>query len=83
MSTEQLPSVMVLKFEPQLTHSVWCDYISRCRTLGGLKHELREMTKAGDIVGYKLITVHEKVLGVIPPMSNREYACLQKKRGTR
>ena len=61
-----LPHVMVLTFDPRLTHSVWCDFSHRCRTLAGLERTLRAETKAGRIVGFRFITIHRDVLGLEP-----------------
>ncbi len=76
-------AVMVLKYEPALTHSVWMQFHHRCRSVKSLRRLLREMTKAGDIVGYRLITIHEQVIGIDPPLTDREFQALEKRRATR
>jgi len=55
---------MVLKFEPDLTHSVWVDYMCRARTINGLMKQLRRDIKAGVYGGYRLMTVHKQCYGV-------------------
>ncbi len=65
-SSHELPKVMVLAFEPALTHSVWRDYSHRRRTLRGLHNELREGVKSGRFVGYRLIRIERDVLGNEP-----------------
>ena len=57
-------SVMVLKFQPELTHSTWCDFRHRCRSVETLKKLLLKMTKDGDIVGYRLIKIYQETIGV-------------------
>lgn len=59
-----LNRVMVLKYEPDLTHSVWVDYFTRCRSRKSLLKLLRKEVKAGNYVGYRLITVRREVYGV-------------------
>lgn len=62
---QPLPSkIMVLCPEPALTHSVWCDYITRARTMNGLMRELRREIKAGHFVAYRFITIHEQHYGL-------------------
>lgn len=53
-----LPKVMVLEYQPELTHSVWVDLRHGCRTKSGLAKVLRNGMQAGDWTGYRLITEH-------------------------
>ena len=59
----QLPSVQVLVFEPRLTHSVWVDFVHRCRTLMGLLKKLQAGVRSGEYVGYRLIEVKDECIG--------------------
>lgn len=60
---ERLPSVMVLVFYPELTHSVLVDYVSRARTRVGLVKSLTKQVRDGDYVGYRLIEIQKEVIG--------------------
>lgn len=61
-----IPQVMVLKYRPELTHSIWVDYWHRFRTLHGVEKGLRREIKAGRIVGYRFITINEEHIGLPP-----------------
>lgn len=61
---KSLPRVMVLQFEPQLTHSVWIDFYHRKQSMGSLLRCLRSEIKAGHYAGYRLMTVHKTVYGL-------------------
>ena len=58
------PAVQVLVFEPQLTHSVWRDW-------GGedpmsdeeVLDRLRAGVESGEYVGWRVLTIHQEVLG--------------------
>ena len=54
---------MVLVFQPELTHSVWQDLISRHRTIEGLERHLRKGVRKGDWVGWRIIRVEKEMLG--------------------
>ena len=56
-------SAQVLVYDARLTHSTWQDFRHQCRTVEGLKKQLRRGAKRGDWVGWRLITIHEEVLG--------------------
>jgi hypothetical protein len=69
MSTKEthintVPQVMVLEYQPELTHSVWVDYRHRCRSFSTLIAKLRKEAKAGRFIGYRLITIEREVMGV-------------------
>lgn len=58
------PSAMVLEYQPELTHSVWIDYISEdADTKQQLIDELKEGVKDGRWVGWRLILVEREVMG--------------------
>jgi len=59
-----LPRVMVLIYQPELTHSVWQDYRHRCRTANGLQKLLKREKLSGRIVAHRLITIHEERFGL-------------------
>ena len=54
---------MVLVYQPELTHSVWQDVISRHRTAKGLEKYLRKGVKDGKWWGWRIIRVEKEVLG--------------------
>lgn len=60
----QMPSVMVLKYYPELSHSQWSDFHHQKRTVAGLLKYLRQAVKRGEFVGYRFITIHKEVMGV-------------------
>ena len=64
--TETEVTAQVLVFEPKLTHSVWCDFMHRRRSLKTLEAELRKRVRSGEFVGYRLITIHKEQIGVEP-----------------
>jgi len=55
---------MVLVYQPELKHSVWTDYIHQCRTLNGLRKQLRSEIKRGRFVGYRFVTIHREIMGL-------------------
>jgi hypothetical protein len=59
----QLPRVMVLVYEPRLTHCVWSDFWHRKRSLEGLLKCLRGEVKAGRFSAYRFITIHQETYG--------------------
>jgi hypothetical protein len=57
-------SYQVLVFEPTLTHSVWTDWGSD----DPLSHDevldlLRAGVESGEYVGWRVITIHQQVMG--------------------
>jgi len=67
-----LPHVMVLEFQPRLTHSVWVDYHYKNRTMCRLLKQLRKEVKSGRFIGYRFITIHKEVYGVDLPREKNE-----------
>ena len=67
-----LPCAQVLKFQPELTHSVWVDFEHRKRTVKGLEKVLRDGVLSGEHIGYRLITVHEEYVGATWPNAGIE-----------
>jgi len=63
MVNAQQAQSQVLVFDPRVTQSHWEDYNHSCRTVEGLKKQLRRGVKRGDWVGWRLITIHKEVLG--------------------
>ena len=62
---ERLPHVMVLVYEEALTHSVWQDYMHRCRTLKGLMRLLKSEIKEGRFVAFRLMHITHEEMGII------------------
>lgn len=62
--TEKMPQVQVLKFEPELTHSVWTDYAYRSRTRRTLDKHLQSLIKNGTYVGFRLIHIEYQQVGI-------------------
>lgn len=58
-----MPAAMVLVFQPELSHSVWHDFLSRARTLAGLERQLKAGVKRGDWVAWRLIRIEREVMG--------------------
>ncbi len=56
-------TAQVLKFYPELSCSVWLDYHHSYRKVYRLLAHLRKEVKAGRVVGYRFITVHETCIG--------------------
>ncbi len=54
---------MVLVYQPELTHSVWQDFISRHKTIDGLEKALRKGVRNGKWVGWRLMTITKEVIG--------------------
>jgi hypothetical protein len=54
-----IPSVQVLEYQPELTHSVWIDYIHRRKTIKMLEKELKRGIKSGKFIGYRFLTIHK------------------------
>lgn len=68
LRTTEHVSMMVLEYEPALTHSVWKDcYYDDAFTDEEIVADLRARVKKGEIVGWRLITIHKDVLGVDAP----------------
>lgn len=63
---------MVLKFEEDAKCSMWMDYEHRCRSYKTLVRHLDGEHRAGRIVGYRLIAVHEEHLALRRPLTTRE-----------
>ena len=63
MTDAKMPAAMVLVFQPELTHSVWQDFISRARSRKNLERILRKGVRDGDWVAWRLITIHHEVHG--------------------
>lgn len=59
-----LPQVQVFEFRPQLTHSIWVDYLSRARTLKGLVKEMQQGVLDGRFIGYRFHHVYFETLGI-------------------
>lgn len=59
----KLPSVMVLVYEPALTHSNWEDVVHHCRTLNGLVRFLRKGVRDGNWIAYRFLTIHGECTG--------------------
>jgi hypothetical protein len=54
---------MVLVYEPQLTHSVWQDFVSRHRTERGLERRLRKGVKKSEWIAWRIIEIRQEVFG--------------------
>jgi len=63
MGKRRLPSVMVLMFKPELTHSVWVDFQCRSRTMRGLMLAVQREVNSGRAVGFRLMRVETERLG--------------------
>ena len=61
----RLPRAMVMVYMPELRHSVWCDFQCRSRTIEGLRKVLKKGIRNGEYVAYRLIYIHEEVMGNI------------------
>ena len=59
--TGERPLVQVLKFKPELSHSIWADFVGRYQTIGSLEKRLKLMVKKGEIVGYRIGTALEVI----------------------
>lgn len=64
-------SAQVLVFQPELTHSVWTDFMHRFRSQESLERYLRKAVKKGEYVGYRILTVHAEYLGATWPDKRR------------
>lgn len=64
MSDNPMPKVQVLMYKPELTYSVWVDYIHHKRSIKSLEEDLKKGIKNGDYLGYRLIIVHKELIGV-------------------
>ena len=62
VDVEQMQA-QVLVYDPRVTHSHWEDYNHGCRSVDGLKRQLKRGVKRGDWVGWRLLTIYEEVLG--------------------
>jgi hypothetical protein len=51
-------------YKPELTYSVWVDYIHHKRSIKSLEEDLKKGIKNGDYLGYRLIIVHKELIGV-------------------
>lgn len=71
----RLPKVMILQFQPELTHSVWVDFEHRCRSMASLIRLLRFMVEKGDAIGYRLIDVREQHLGITWKLKRKQTRC--------
>jgi hypothetical protein len=60
-------SAQVLVFQPELTHSVWTDFMSRARTQEALEKQLRKGVRSGEYVGYRLHRIECEYLGITWP----------------
>ena len=65
MSKTEIPSAMVLVFQPALTCSVWQDFYSRARTTAGLEKLLKDGVKKGEWVAWRLIHIEKEVMGSV------------------
>ena len=63
MSNNERLRAMVLVYQPELTHSVWQDVVSRHRTVKGLEKHLRKGVKDGKWWGWRIIRIEKEVLG--------------------
>lgn len=63
MNPRPIPSAQVLVHQPELTHSVWTDFVHRCRSLDALRKKLRLAVRKGEYVGYRLLRIEEQYLG--------------------
>lgn len=68
----ELPKAQVLIFKPELTCSVWQDFIHKARTLDGLEKMLRQGVRCGRYVGYRLIRIEAEYIGVSWPSRRSE-----------
>ena len=57
-------SAQELVFQPELTHSVWTDFMSRARTQEALEKQLRKGVRSGEYVGYRLHRIEAEYLGI-------------------
>ncbi len=60
-----LPRAMVLVYQPELTHSVWQDWISNHRTLKGMEQRLKQGVRNGEWVAWRLMRIEKEVMGNI------------------
>jgi hypothetical protein len=58
-----LPRVMLLRYQPELTHAVWIDFRCRAKTMPALLRHIRRETGTGNASAYRLITIHREVFG--------------------
>ncbi len=58
-----LPRAMVLIYQPELTHSVWQDWISNHRTRKGLEQRLKQGVRNGEWVAWRLMHIEKEVMG--------------------
>lgn len=61
---QTMPQVVVLQYEPALTHSVWVDYRHRKRSIEALLKGLRKEINDGRFVAYRLITILGESIGM-------------------
>lgn len=59
----KLPDSMVLVYQPELTHSVWVDHVTRARTVKGLERGLKQGVKDGRYVAWRLMRTENEVYG--------------------
>ncbi len=62
-NTRKGVKAMVLVYQPELTYSVWQDFISRHTTIDGLENALRKGVRNGEWVGWRLITITKEIIG--------------------
>lgn len=58
-----LPRAMVLVYQPELTHSVWLDWISKHRTRKGMEQRLKQGVRNGEWVAWRLMHIEKEVMG--------------------
>lgn len=58
-----LPRAMVLVYKPELTHSVWQDFVSKHRTRKGMEQRLKQGVRNGEWVAWRLIHVEKEIMG--------------------
>ena len=58
---------MVLVYQPELTHSVWQDFMCRCRTQEAFERLLRKGVRDGEWVAWRLIRIEKEVMGNATP----------------
>lgn len=61
----KLPSAMVLVYQPELTCSIWQDFISKHRTLNGLEQRLKQGVRNGEWVAWRLMRIEKEIMGNI------------------
>lgn len=54
---------MVLVYQPELTHSVWQDLVIRTKWIELLEKRLREGTRKGEWVAWRIITIEKEAMG--------------------